>query len=111
MMVLDPIQNQTTWGSETMIYHRSWYPFDAKTIQEHVPATSGVYSLYSHQECAYVGASQDLRAELTRLLTSTPSACLSEHAPDEFLFEVALGDDRHSRRDELINELNPTCRD
>jgi hypothetical protein len=94
-----------------MIYHRDWYPFDAKTIQEHVPPTSGVYSLYSHQECAYVGASQDLKAELVRLLTSARSSCLTEHAPDEFQFEVALGDDRNTRRDELINELNPVCRD
>ena len=94
-----------------MTYHRNWYNFDAKTIQENVPPTSGVYSLYSHQECAYVGASQDLRAELTRLLTSQRSACLGEHEPDEFQFEVALGNDRNSRREELIRELNPACKD
>lgn len=94
-----------------MIYHRQWFPFNAETIQLNVPSTSGVYSLYSHQECVYIAASQDMRAELTRLLGAKHGPCLTEHAPDEFVFEVALGDDRLTRRDELIGELNPTCKD
>lgn len=94
-----------------MIYHRNWYPYDAATIQEHVPPTSGVYSLFSHQECVYVGTSQEMRAELIRQVKGGSNPCVSQHAPDEFLFEVVLGDERHARRDELINELNPACRD
>jgi len=93
-----------------MIYHRNWYPYDAKTIREHVPPTSGVYSLFSHQECVYVGAGQELQAELTRSLQGA-NPCISQHTPDEFQFEVVLGDDRYTRREELINELNPACRD
>jgi hypothetical protein len=93
-----------------MIYHRNWYPFDAKTIHEHVPPTSGVYSLFSHQECVYVGASRQLQEELTRSLKSD-HPCITQYPPDEFQFEVVLGDDRLTRRDELISELNPTCRD
>ena len=94
-----------------MIYHREWFPFDSKTVQEEVPPTSGVYILFSHQECAYIGASPELKAELSRLVQGIENPCLKEHAPDEFQFEVALGDDRSERRDELIGELNPVCRD
>jgi hypothetical protein len=94
-----------------MIYHRKWFPFDSKTVQEEVPPTSGVYILFSRQECAYIGASQDLKAELASLVKGDHKPCLTEHPPDEFQFEVALGDDRNSRRVELIQELNPSCKD
>ena len=94
-----------------MIYHRQWFPFRADSIRDNVPPTSGVFLLYSHQECVYVGAHPDMRAELTRLLQDGGSPCLSEHPPDEFLFEVALGDDRLARRDELMSEFNPLCKD
>jgi len=94
-----------------MIYHRQWLRFDSQTVQEHVPPTSGIYALYSHQECAYVGASQDLKAELTRLVKGHDNPCLTEHPPDEFQFEVVLGDERNDRRAELISELGPTCKD
>lgn len=94
-----------------MIYHRQWFPFNALTVQEHVPPTSGIYALYSHQECAYIGASQDLKAELSRLLKDAQNPCLTEHFPDEFQFEVVLGDERNERRAELIDELKPTCKD
>ena len=94
-----------------MIYHRNWYPYNADTIQEHVPPTSGVYSLFSHQECVYVGASQDLQSELAGRLKGGHGPCVNEHPPDEFQFEVVLGDERHTRRDELITELSPVCKD
>jgi hypothetical protein len=93
-----------------MIYHRDWYPYNADTIQKHVPPTSGVYALYSHQICVYVGATEGMRAELTRHLQGD-HPCVSQHAPDEFLFEVMLGDERLTRRDELIAELKPVCTD
>lgn len=94
-----------------MIYHSQWFPFDPQTVQEHVPPTSGIYALYSHQECTYVGASQDLKAELSRLVKGDRNPCLTEHPPDEFQYEVVLGDERNDRRAELIGELNPTCKD
>ncbi|HEV2423339.1 MAG TPA: hypothetical protein VGZ29_00780 [Terriglobia bacterium] len=94
-----------------MIYHRQWFPFNTNTVHEHVPPTSGIYLLFSHQECAYVGASQDLKAELSRLVKDDRNSCLAEHPPDEFQFEVVLGDERNERRAELIGELNPTCKD
>ena len=94
-----------------MIYHRTWYPYDIHTIQEQVPPTSGVYSLFSHQECVYVGASRDLQAELIQHLNDNHNPCLTQHTPDEFLFEVVLGNERETRRDELIAELNPVCKD
>ena len=94
-----------------MIYHRTWYAYDATSIKENVPPTSGVYSLFSQQACVYVGASRDLQADLTRLLKGDSSPCITQHTPDEFQFEVVLGDDRNTRRDELIAELNPACRD
>jgi hypothetical protein len=94
-----------------MIYHRDWFSYNAETIKDRVPPTSGVYSLFSHQDCVYVGTSRDLQAELTRLLTSKSNPCLMQHPPDEFQFEVVLGDERNIRRDELIGELNPVCKD
>lgn len=94
-----------------MIYHRQWFPFDSPTVQEHVPPTSGVYLLFSHQECAYVGASPDLKAELSRLVKGDHNPCLFEHPPDEFQFEVVLGDERNARLAELVEELNPACKD
>ena len=94
-----------------MIYHRNWYPYNVATIQEHVPPTSGVYSLFSHQECVYVGASRDLQAELMQRLKGNHNSCLTQHPVDEFQFEVVLGNERDTRRDELIAELNPVCKD
>ena len=94
-----------------MIYHRDWFPYNADTVMEHVPPTSGVYSLFSHQDCVYVGTSQDLKAELTRLLKGDHNPCIAQHPPDEFQFEVVLGDERNTRREELVNELNPVCKD
>jgi hypothetical protein len=94
-----------------MIYHRQWFPFDVKTVQEYVPPSSGVYALFSHQECVYVGASPALKAELIRLVQGDRKPCLTQHPPDEFQFEVVLGDERNARRAELIDELNPTCKD
>jgi hypothetical protein len=94
-----------------MIYHRNWYPYNAGTVHEYVPPTSGVFSLFSHQECVYVGVSKDLQSELIRRLQGEHGPCISQHAPDEFQFEVVLGDDRNLRRDELIAELNPVCKD
>ena len=94
-----------------MIYHRNWYPFDARTILDQVPPTSGVYSLFSHQDCVYVGTSKNLQEELTGRLQGEPSSCVAQHPPDEFLFEVVLGDERNTRRDELIAEWNPVCKD
>ena len=94
-----------------MAYHETWYPYDAHTVQQHVPPTSGVYALFAHQACVYVGASRELQAELTRHVQGDGNPCLSQYQPDEFQFEVVLGDERHTRRDELIGELNPACRD
>lgn len=94
-----------------MIYSRKWYPFNSETIQEHVPPTSGVYSLFSHQDCVYVGASKNLQSELFGRLKNANGPCLSEHAPDEFQFQVALGDERNTLRDEMAAELNPICKD
>lgn len=94
-----------------MIYHRQWFPFNPQTVQEHVPPTSGIYLLFSHQECAYIGASQDLKAELARLVKGAHNPCLTGHPPDEFQFEVVLGDERNERRAELIEELKPICKD
>ena len=94
-----------------MIYHRDWFSYNAHTVMEQVPPTSGVYSLFSHQDCVYVGTSRDLQAELTGLLNGTANPCIAQHPPDEFQFEVVLGDERNTRRDELIAELNPVCKD
>jgi hypothetical protein len=94
-----------------MIYHLPWYPFNAATIQEEVPAGYGVYALYSRQACVYVGTSKDLKAELMRCLKGHDNPCVGQYPPDEFQFEVVLGDERLARRDELIGELNPTCKD
>lgn len=94
-----------------MIYHRNWFPYDARTIMEQVPPTSGVYSLFSHQDCVYVGTSKNLQTELTGRLQSESNSCIAQHPPDEFQFEVVLGDERNIRRDELIAELNPVCKD
>src|SRR5579863_4548895 len=109
MIPIDPTQSNNR--RTRMIYLRNWYRYDAGTIQEHVPPTSGVYSLFSHQDCVYVGTSKDLQAELTGRVKGDNNPCISKHPPDEFLFEVVLGDERNTRRDELINELKPVCKD
>ena len=94
-----------------MAYHESWYPYNAQTVQEHVPPTSGVYALFAHQSCVYVGASRDLQAELTRLLKDDGNPCRRQHRLDEFQFEVVIGDERNTRRAKMIRELKPACRD
>ena len=91
-----------------MKYHETWYPFDAASIKAHVPPTSGVYMLFGRQQCVVVGASEDLQAALTKHLTSN-DPCIVEHVPDEFQFEVVLGPERFTRRDELAATLKPAC--
>ena len=94
-----------------MIFLRNWYPYENGMIQEYVPPTSGVYMLFSHQDCVYVGSSRNMQEDLTNCVNGGSSVRFAEHPPDEFRFEVALGEDRDVRRAELIAELNPLCTD
>jgi excinuclease UvrABC nuclease subunit len=94
-----------------MIFLRNWYRYDAGMVAEYVPPTSGVYMLFSHQDCVYVGSSRNLQAELTGYFDGSSKPRFAQHPPDEFRFEVVLGPERDLRRAELIAELSPACRD
>jgi excinuclease UvrABC nuclease subunit len=92
-----------------MKYHENWFTFDSFSIKDYVPPASGVYILYSHQQCVYVGVSDDIQARLRQHLTGETDSCVSQHPVDEFQFEVIVGSGRADRQTELVALLKPVC--
>ena len=82
--------------------------FKAAAIRREAPAGSGVYGLSNAREWIYVGETENIQARLLEHLAET-NAVHSGGPPTGFSFELCAPDDRASRQDQLIVELDPAC--
>ena len=73
------------------------------------PECSGVYGLY-RAFWIFIGEAENIRTRLLKHLAGDNS-CINQHRPLGFAFELVSSEDRGGRRDELINELEPACKE
>jgi hypothetical protein len=76
------------------------------SVNQNVPAASGVYGLSNARQWIYVGEAADIQAELFGHLQH-PNTFLREHAPSGFTYELSSQQHRAGRRDQLVYELQP----
>lgn len=84
------------------------YAFGYRAVQDKVPNTSGVYTIFTPQRWLYVGESDDVKQSLFKHL-SEPGACLARRGPLSFSFEVVAPAERVGRQQALVTALGPTC--
>lgn len=93
--------------------------FTRERVERHRPGQPGVYALFTaEQRCVYVG-SGDIRSRLLAHLDERDT-CIASHRPTHWIERpllltyktaVALIPDLDRRALELIDELDPLCRD
>lgn len=84
------------------------YRFQREDIVLRAPESSGVYGLYSAL-WIFIGEAENIRAQLLEHLTDNNFG-INRRQPSGFAFELVPPEDRVRRRDELIDELEPTCK-
>jgi hypothetical protein len=82
--------------------------WDRSAILLKVPAESGVYAIWRHATCIYVGATYDLQRRLLEHFNGS-DACVIREQPTSFGFELSAGIRRVERHSSLIQELSPIC--
>ena len=86
----------------------SKYLFQRESIVLKAPESSGVYGLYTAL-WIFIGEAENIRARLLEHLAGD-NKCINQRQPSGFAFELVSPDNRGRRRDELINELAPVCK-
>ena len=76
------------------------------SIDNNVPAASGVYGLSNASQWIYVGETSNIHAELFRHLQH-PNSFLRGHSPSGFTYELSSREHRVERRNQLVCELDP----
>jgi predicted GIY-YIG superfamily endonuclease len=76
------------------------------SIDNNVPAASGVYGLSNASQWIYVGETADIHAELSKHLRH-PNTFLRGHSPSGFTYELSSEKHRVQRRNQLVIELEP----
>lgn len=83
--------------------------FTAVSIQKNAPESSGVYGLFNHRECLFVGQSSNIRAQLLTDLGETAADLRTEN-PTGFKVELCSPGERTIRLESLVRELKPRFR-
>lgn len=83
--------------------------FTAVSIQKNAPEASGVYGLFNHRECLFVGQSSNIRAQLLTELREGAEELRAEK-PTGFTVELCFSGDRALRLQRLTRELEPRFR-
>ena len=86
----------------------SKYRFERESIVINAPGSPGVYGLYSAL-WIFIGEAENIKARLLEHLAGD-NPCINQHQPSGFAFELVSPDDRGRRRDELLDELAPICK-
>ena len=86
------------------------FTFDVLGVLDHAPASAGIYALYIPDAAVVlVGETEDIQRRLLEHL-STPTACLKQHRPTMFAFELhATAYARRARHSALINLHQAPC--
>lgn len=80
--------------------------FTMISVDKNAPPASGVYGLANERQWIYVGESANIQAELRRHLQH-PDPFLKDHPPSGFTFELSSAEQRISRQNQLVFELEP----
>jgi len=80
--------------------------FTFTSIDRNAPAASGVYGISNARQWIYVGETDNIHDELLHHLHH-PGACLRDHAPSGFTYELSSVERRIERRNRLVLELEP----
>lgn len=88
--------------------HAKTYMLAYHAVQEHAPAASGVYTIYTARRWVHVGASDDIRQSLFAHLND-PYACMAGLGPLSFSFETMPAAARAPRQEALVAALSPAC--
>jgi excinuclease UvrABC nuclease subunit len=83
--------------------------FTAVSIQKNAPESSGVYGLFNHRECLFVGQSSNIRSQLLTELREAAEELRAEN-PTGFTVELCSSGDRALRLQRLVRELGPRFR-
>ena len=84
------------------------FPYDLDTITRHAPPKSGVYAIYSREQCLFVGEADDICSGLLEIFFDA-NPCLAEKHLTHFTCEVAPPDARVDRSRDQIHALGPMC--
>ena len=76
------------------------------SVDNSVPAASGVYGLSNASQWIYVGETANIHGELLKHLHH-PNTFLKGHTPSGFTFELSSEEHRAERRNRLVFELQP----
>jgi len=76
------------------------------SVDNNVPAASGVYGLSNASQWIYVGETANIHGELLRHLHH-PNTFLKGHTPSGFTYELSPEGHRAERRNRLVFELQP----
>lgn len=80
--------------------------FTMISVDNNVPAASGVYGLSNASQWIYVGETGNIHAELSRHLQH-PNTFLKGNSPSGFTYELSSAGQRVARRNQLVFELDP----
>lgn len=83
--------------------------FTSVSIQKNAPEASGIYGLFNHRECLFVGQSSNIRAQLLIDLAELSSSLRIER-PTGFAIELCSPGERDIRLESLVRELRPRFR-
>lgn len=89
------------WNSKT-------HPWSYASVVSNVPHLSGVYAIWNHSQCIYVGETQDLQRRLLAHLQGD-NPCIAKSQPTAFNFEAVPAGLRGTRQSALIFQLRPVC--
>ncbi|HSC72137.1 MAG TPA: hypothetical protein VLH58_12335 [Candidatus Methylomirabilis sp.] len=84
------------------------FTYDLDTITRNAPPVSGVYAIYSHETCVYVGEGDDVCSGLLEIFFEA-NPCLAERQLTHFTCEVTPPEARLGRKHEQIHALAPMC--
>lgn len=86
-------------GSNAFVFNRA-------SVNQHTPATSGVYALFNQGVWIYFGESLNIRDRLLQHLNNQENPCVARANPQLFAFEAVMGQQaRVARQDALIREF------
>jgi predicted GIY-YIG superfamily endonuclease len=84
------------------------HKFTEREIFTFASMGSGVYGLFTPTRWIYIGESENVEQRLLQHLTGD-NACILNSSPTGFVFETVEAGKRVARRDQLVEELSPTC--
>ena len=89
-----------------MTFRNSHHSYTPAIVQREAPPCSGVYGLSNSRQWIYIGETDDIRSMLLRHLDGRDTSASFPDATG-FTFELCAPEDRVTRQDRLVFELEP----